>query len=188
MKASNPVLCAEVSYEFPLAPMDFYYGLTHYVENNIFDQTYGYFDLPVRNYHGDNYRHAPLLSGLNKRNLIEAILNAVQEGELPAYDYQTDEKLSSQEIEARCTIRDTMEMVDPGSAERQKMIIEEPHPLVDFNSLIFNEEWYIDKENGKLEKEVKEIALVKTFSKFNREMNEYELNKEIVFKIRMDED
>ncbi len=187
IKAENTTSCVEVIYEFPLAPMDFYYSLTTGADNNIFVQTNGYYDLPIKNYQGNNYRHAPLLSGFNKRNLVQEILEAVNEGKITAYDFFSNKKLSINEIKTHCTKIDTVQAPYTDPEDLFNSIIKEPFDTNDYNSLIFTEKWFIDTSNGKINKEVKELALVKAYALYDYKLDAMEYKKEIAFKIKFTE-
>ncbi|MFP4556000.1 MAG: hypothetical protein ACLFNU_03920 [Bacteroidales bacterium] len=134
---------------------------------------------------------APMLAGYNKRLLVKTILDKVKSGNVPAYDYRTNSKLSNDDVFIRLNKVDT---VRTGSYGQEKdTLFVEPYPLEQFYSIIFIEDWYLNPKTGQIRKKVNELGLVRGYmdeEKYletgNRE--DLEWKKEIVFKVMLNEE
>lgn len=188
---NNYVHSCHVEYEFLLAPVPFYNREPD--DNDVFHEgTSGYFSLPVYNYHGNNYRHAPLLVGYNKKKLVKVIKDKVLNQTVPAYDYYTGKMLNIKELEKVFFTTNTLFTTDANGEYVEEATTNE-HELNAFNSVIFIEDWYIHPRSGHLKKKVNGLALVRGYldytEKYMETGNREDLKwkKEIVFRINMNE-
>ena len=185
LKEGQKVHCANVTYEFPLVPFEHYYGLLNYSENSMAEQTHNWYDLPIKNYYGNNYRHAPLFGGINKRKLVKGILQAVENGKLEAFDFYSNKELSEKEIYLRCNAVDTLFMQNSEGFMMDTVLVR-PYPLEEYTSIIFNEDWFLNPKTGFVSKDVKELAIVRTYLTVDY-IDKPDLLKEIVFKIKLNQ-
>lgn len=185
----NYILACHVAYEFLLAPVS-YYNHIPVEENMPENETNGFFDIPVKNYCGKNYRHVPLMVGYSKKRFIRDIITKVLNQKVTAFDYKTGSRLTKTELEKRLYLIDTVSIIKPG-LQKANTILKIRHPLHEFNSLIFIEDWYINTSNGHLRKKVKQLAMVRGYLKYDDQY--YETNdrkhvkwkKKIVFLIKL---
>ncbi|MFP4024561.1 MAG: hypothetical protein ACLFVR_08540 [Thiohalospira sp.] len=133
---------------------------------------------------------APMLAGYNKRLLVKTILDKVKNGNVPAYDYRTNSKLSNDDIFIRLNKVDTVQIGNYGQ-EKDTLFVE-PYALEQFYSIIFIEDWYLNPKTGQIRKKVNELGLIrgymddeKYFETGSRE--DLEWKKEIVFKVMLNE-
>lgn len=118
------------------------------------------------------------VKNLDHEKFMRILIDKIDSGDVKAYDfYDNSKQISFKEIKTSMGLtNDTIMIEDPQTFELIPRIIE--HELTPdlFGSYIFIENWYIDRSNYKIIKEVKGIAPVYFFYR-----DDNELSKKIPF-------
>ena len=169
-EARDMIILKDVRYEFDLRR---YPDFTHR------DST----DSEVMKNIKDWYLYNDWFKDFNRDRLVDIILKKVFSGAIPAYDPETDDKLSIREIKRRCgNVVDTVWVSDDNSRIKKMHLVKKPINTKEIRSIMFYEDWYFDNEKVGLKKKVKAIALVRYYTDINNKGEEI-LKREVVFKI-----
>ena len=125
----------------------------------------------------DKERH----NTLNAKRIVDLILTPVLEGKQKAYNFDTDQKYSLEEIEERLGKKtDSIEVENTKTGEIKLEVLTEDASFEDINALIFVEDWYMDMDNLSIRKHVKSVAPVKFIYDVDGNMR-----KRILFKVNL---
>ncbi|TVR73613.1 MAG: hypothetical protein EA408_04740 [Marinilabiliales bacterium] len=97
------------------------------------------YDVIVKNPDAEDLWTEETLRNLNRGGFVDIIFNAVYREELVAFDYFTGQAL---------TVRDVADLENDPEFSRENI-----------GMLQFNEEWYFDEENLRMEKRVNSVSL-----------------------------
>jgi hypothetical protein len=97
------------------------------------------YDVVIKNPNADDHWTEECLSHLDRRGLVDMVFDAVYRNELIPYDYITNREL---------TVKDIKSLEDDPEFNRENI-----------GKIQFNEEWYFDRVNLRMEKRVNSISL-----------------------------
>lgn len=109
-------------------------------------------------------------SDLDNEKFANIIYERVKNGQTKAYDFFSEDKkqLSMEEVRHNLLIKtDTIEVTDPETGETFNSVIGGEFMPEIIESYIFLENWYFDKESCSIYKEIKAVAPVVHFFKYN---------------------
>lgn len=127
------------------------------------------------------------LESLSPSRFVDILLDKVLEEGYPAYDFfsESNKQLSVEEIKEN--LGETIEnyfIENPNTGEYDTVQVKSNFYPDELMSVIFIEDWYIDKDNLKIYKFVKKIAPVRQYTSFD-EKGEEENTKRIPFYVNL---
>jgi len=107
-------------------------------------------------------QNSPFLNSFNIERFVNLIIDNVLKENVPAYDFESNQKLSTEQIKNRLGFRIDTVFTDAPDGEGNTMrIIVRDIDVKEIQSVIFHEEWYIDPETLRMQKKVIGISLVR---------------------------
>jgi hypothetical protein len=109
------------------------------------------------------YHHFDFYKYFHRDRFLEKIITGILEGKLNAWHPGTDKK----PMETKELIRLLHNIPEGADYDPPDAISPEQYPLNDLNSIVFQEDWYLNPENLQIYKEVKELTV-------NRHVRQYD--------------
>ncbi|MCF6366168.1 MAG: ankyrin repeat domain-containing protein [Bacteroidales bacterium] len=149
-------LFKKVKYEFFLYNEDAYLN-----KNNI---------NPDINFQLSKYEkeEAPFWSSFSKQKIVKSVLNKVLSGKIDAYDFYTGQKLKITDIYERFGANEEIEVWDYDYNTGDEIVIKYKKEIYpdEIKSVIFIEDWYLDKKTLQIVKNVIGIAPVRRYENY----------------------
>ena len=118
-------------------------------------------------YEAWQYHHFDFYRYFKPENLLNSIITAVLEGDLPAYG-EDNATLSRNEF-----IQKIMVDVADSSREPDAGSLSGLFPIDEMNELIFKEDWYIDPDNLLIYKDVKSVTVIRKSQQYDSYTKEF---------------
>jgi hypothetical protein len=131
--------------------------------------------------------NSPFLNDYGINRFVGLIINKVLKGNLPAYDFETQQKLSPEQVKQNLGYQtDTILTENAESGTMEEKVLAREINLKDIQSLIFHEEWYIDPMTLRMQKKVIGISPVRYVYKED-DLDRQKPIRQIAFTIYFDE-
>ncbi len=132
------------------------------------------------------------LTGFDSKNFTNELIETSLKGELTLFDYINTSvgeyiPMSKEEVVSIFTRSDTIEIEDPETFEISVKVFKKELNRDEISQLFFTEEWFLDKDNFKMTKEVLGYGLVREFYREN-DVEKEKLLKKVLFELNFNND